>query len=56
MNWQSTTFKGNQGLLLNDNSGIASAAIWHENGRLVGLASSLRASDLKKIAESLALR
>jgi hypothetical protein len=56
VNWTSTTFKGNQGLLLNDNSGVGSAAIWHENGHLIGVAGSLKANDLKKIAESLAVR
>jgi hypothetical protein len=53
VNWQSTTFNGNQGLLLNDNSGVGSAAIWHANGHLYGVAGSLRATDLKKIASSL---
>jgi hypothetical protein len=55
VNWQSTSFKGNQGLLLNDNSGVGSAAIWHANGHLYGLAGSLRATDLKRIADSLAV-
>ena len=50
---QSTTFSGNQGLLLNDNSGVGSAAIWHANGHLYGLAGSLKATDLRKIADSL---
>jgi hypothetical protein len=53
VNWQSTTFKGNQGLLLNDNSGVGSAAIWHATGHLYGLAGSLKATDLKRIADSL---
>jgi hypothetical protein len=56
VNWQSSTFKGNPGLLLNDNSGIGSAAIWHENGHLVGVAGSVKATDLKRVAESLAVR
>src|SRR5207247_7457317 len=34
MNWQSTKFNGNQGLLLNDNSGVGSAAIWYEGGHM----------------------
>jgi hypothetical protein len=55
VNWQSTTFKGNQGLLLNDNSGVGSAAIWHASGHLYGLAGSLRATDLKRVADSLAV-
>jgi hypothetical protein len=53
VNWQSTTFNGNQGLLLNDNSGVGSAAIWHANGHLIGVAGSLRATDLKRIADGL---
>jgi hypothetical protein len=55
VNWQSTTFKGNQGLLLNDNSGVGSAAIWHTSGHLYGMAGSLKATDLKRIADSLAV-
>jgi hypothetical protein len=53
VHWQSTTFSGNQGLLLNDNSGVGSAAIWHANGHLYGVAGSLRATELKKIADNL---
>jgi anti-sigma factor RsiW len=57
VNWQSTTFKGNnQGLLLNDNSGVGSAAVWYESGRMYGVAGSLKANDLKRIADSLAVR
>jgi hypothetical protein len=56
MNWQSTNFNGNQGLLLNDNSGVGSAAIWYEGGHMYGVAGSLRADKLKAIAESLAVR
>src|SRR5579859_724445 len=53
VNWQSTVFNGNQGLLLNDNSGVGSAAIWHANGHLYGVAGSLKATDLKRIADGL---
>ncbi len=56
INWQSATFNGNQGLLLNDNTGVGSAAIWHANGHMYGLAGSLHATDLKKIGDSLAAR
>jgi hypothetical protein len=56
VNWQSTSFKGNQGLLLNDNSGVGSAAIWYASGHMYGLAGSLKATELKRIAESLAVR
>jgi hypothetical protein len=54
--WQSTSFNGNQGLLLNDNSGVGSAGIWYESGHMYGLAGSLRATALKPIADSLAVR
>jgi hypothetical protein len=56
VHWESATINGSQGLLLNDNSGVGSAAIWHANGHLYGVAGSLKAIDLKPIADSLAVR
>ncbi|MBV9171282.1 MAG: hypothetical protein JOZ81_14485 [Chloroflexi bacterium] len=57
VNWQQTTFpKGGQGLLLNDNSGVGSAAIWQQDGHLYGVAGSVKATDLKRVADSLASR
>ncbi|HEX8966405.1 MAG TPA: hypothetical protein VF937_00900 [Chloroflexota bacterium] len=56
VHWQSTTIGGNQGLLLNDNSGVASAAVWHADGHLFGVAGSIKATDLKRVADSLAVR
>ncbi len=56
VNWQSATINGSQGLLLNDNSGVGSAAVWHANGHLFGVAGSIKAYDLKRIADSLAVR
>jgi hypothetical protein len=56
VNWTSTSFNGHQGLLLNDNSGIGSAAVWYEGGHMYGVAGSLKATELKRIAESLAVR
>ena len=56
VNWQSTSFNGNQGLLLNDNSGVGSAAIWYRAGHMYGLAGSLKATELKRIADGLAVR
>lgn len=53
VHWQSTTISGNQGLLLNDNSNVGSAVIWHAGGHLYGMAGSLKASELKRIADSL---
>ncbi|HTD80348.1 MAG TPA: hypothetical protein VK898_22115 [Chloroflexota bacterium] len=54
INWQAASFNKNAGLLLNDNSGVGSAALWHQSGHLYGVAGSLKASDLKPIADSLA--
>ena len=51
--WQPVTINTNQGLLLNDNSGVGSAVIWHANGHLYGAAGTLKAQDLKRVAESL---
>jgi hypothetical protein len=56
VHWQSTTIDGSQGLLLNDNSGVGSAAVWHANGHLYGVAGTLKADDLKRVANSLAVR
>lgn len=54
--WQSATINGAQGLVLWDNSGIGSAAIWHANNHLFGLAGSLKAKELTDIANTLAAR
>jgi hypothetical protein len=56
VHWQSATINGSQGLLLNDNSGVGSAAIWHANSHLYGVAGSIKATDLKRFADSLAVR
>jgi hypothetical protein len=56
VHWQSASFNGNQGLLLNDNSGVGSAALWHQGGHLYGVAGSLKANDLKRVADSLGPR
>jgi len=56
VNWQTASFHGNQGLLLNDNSGVGSAAIWYESGHMYGLAGSLKATELNRIADGLAVR
>ena len=50
VHWQSTKINGSQGLLLDDNSGVGSAAIWHANGHLYGVAGTLRAVDLRRVA------
>jgi hypothetical protein len=59
VNWQKTTINGNSALLLNDNSGVGSAVVWHtsgQNGHLIGVAGTLKASDLQNVASTLAVR
>lgn len=51
--WQETTIGGSQGLILNDNSGIGSAAIWQQDGRVYGVAGALKANDIQRIANGL---
>jgi anti-sigma factor RsiW len=53
VNWKSASFGGHQGLLLDDNSGAASAAVWQADGHLYGLAGPLKATDLQRVAASL---
>jgi hypothetical protein len=53
VHWQSASFGGHPGLLLNDNSSVASAAVWQADGHLYGLAGSLKATDLQRVAASL---
>jgi anti-sigma factor RsiW len=56
VNWKKVKIHGSDGLLLDDNSGVGSAAIWHADGHLYGVAGNLKATELKKVAESLAVR
>jgi hypothetical protein len=51
-----TTIDGAQGLLIDDNSGVGSAAIWHANNHLYGVAGTLKARELQTIADSMAVR
>ena len=53
VNWQKVTIRNTEVLLLNDNSGIGSAAVWHANGHLFGVAGSVKADALKSVVESL---
>ena len=51
--WQETSIGGGQGLILADNSGIGSAAIWQHDGRVYGVAGVASASEIKRVADSL---
>jgi hypothetical protein len=51
--WQQTTIAGGPGLLLADNSGIGSGAIWQRDGRVYGVAGTARATEIQRVADSL---
>jgi hypothetical protein len=51
--WQQTTIAGGQGLLLADNSGIGSGALWQRDGQVYGVAGELKAADIQRIANGL---
>jgi len=51
--WQQTTVAGGPGLLLNDNSGLGSAAIWRRDGHIYGVAGTIKANEITKVADGL---
>jgi hypothetical protein len=51
--WERATIAGSPGLLLNDNTGMGSAAIWQRDGRIFGMAGGMKARELQRVAESL---
>ena len=53
VNWERATIAGSPGLLLNDNTGLGSAAIWQRDGRIFGIAGAMKARELQRVAESL---
>jgi hypothetical protein len=53
MHWERATIAGSPGLLLNDNTGLGSAALWQRDGRIFGIAGGMTARELRRVAESL---
>jgi hypothetical protein len=53
IDWERVTIAGSPGLLLNDNTGLGSAAIWQRDGRIFGIAGAMMARELQRVAESL---
>ena len=53
IHWERATIAGSPGLLLNDNTGLGSAAIWQRDGRIFGIAGAMKARELQRVAESL---
>jgi hypothetical protein len=52
VNWERATIDGSPGLLLNDNTGLGSAAVWERDGRIFAVAGAMKARELKRVAES----
>ena len=53
VNWQQTTIAGGQGLMLADNSGLGSGALWQRDGLVYGVAGTLKAAEIQRIANGL---
>jgi hypothetical protein len=53
VHWEETTIAGAQGLLLGDNTGLGSAAIWHRDGFIHGVVLRGKADQVRDVAASL---
>jgi hypothetical protein len=53
INWQNATIAGNQGVLLADRSGLGSVALYQQGGHVYGVAGSLDANGIQRVAASL---
>lgn len=51
--WQQTSIGGGQGLILADNTGVGSGAIWQRDGRVFGVAGAFKAEEIRRVADSL---
>lgn len=51
--WSHTTIAGTDGLLLGDNTGLGSAALWQRDGRIYGVAAPATAKVVRDVAASL---
>ena len=51
--WRETTIHGGQGLVLTDNTGLGSAALWRQpNGRIYGVAGPLKGDELQRVVDT----
>jgi hypothetical protein len=53
INWERAAIADSPGLLLNDNTGLGSAALWQRDGRIIGIVGAMKARELQRVAESL---
>jgi len=51
--WKETTIAGAQAYILDDNTGLGSGVIWQRDGRIHRVAGPMKATEVRKIAESL---
>lgn len=51
--WERATIAGVPGLLLNDNTGLGSAAIWLRDGHIYAIAGAATAEEIQSVAETL---
>ncbi len=51
--WERATIAGVPGLLLNDNTGLGSAAIWQRDGHIYDIAGAATAEEIQSVAETL---
>ncbi len=52
--WRETTIHGGQGLVLTDNTGLGSAALWRlRDGRIYGVAGPLKDGELQRVVDAL---
>lgn len=53
VSWEQTRIGGVDGLILNDNSGLGSGALFQRDGRVYGVAGSYKADEIRRVADSL---
>jgi hypothetical protein len=51
--WERATIAGSSGLLLNDNTGLGSAALWQRDGRIFAIAGTVKAREIQDVADTL---
>ena len=51
--WERATIAGVPGLLLNDNTGLGSAAVWQRDGHIYAIAGAATAEEIQSVAETL---
>jgi hypothetical protein len=53
IDWERATIAGSSGLLLNDNTGLGSAALWQQDERIFAIAGAMKAREVQRVADTL---